>query len=304
MTRLPVLALVGPTASGKTSLALSLAREIPLEIVSADSALVYRGADLGTAKPTPAERAQVPHHLIDLCDLSDSFSVADFQALARQAVEQICSRGKLPLIVGGTGLYVRALLRGYTLPEAAPDPTLREELKATPLEDLLAELERVDPVAYQRVDRRNPRRVVRAVEVFRQTGVPFSAHYATADPGLDSLLLGLGWPLEKLHQRIALRTRQMLEDGFLEEVRALAEKGYGPSLRRLRLIGYPEMLDVVEQKKSLEEASLELERNTRRYAKRQLTWFRRETDIHWLDAEGDPLAQALELIREWEKQRC
>lgn len=299
-----MLALVGPTASGKTSLALALARELPLEIVSADSALVYRGVDIGAARPTAQERSSVPHHLIDLCDLSESFSVADFQKLARQAVEQISSRGKLPLIVGGTGLYVRALLRGYTLPEATPDPALREELKATPLEELLHELERVDPVAYQRIDRKNPRRVVRAVEVFRQTGVPFSAHYATSDPGLDSLLLGLRWPLEKLHQRIAQRVRQMLSDGFLEEVRALAEKGYGPSLRRLRLIGYPEMLDVVEQKKSLEEASLELERNTRRYAKRQLTWFGRETDIHWLDAEGDPLAQALELIREWEKQRC
>lgn len=295
--------MVGPTASGKSSLALSLAQALGGEIVSADSAQVYRGLDIGTAKPSREEQALVRHHLIDLCDPSEYFSVADFQNLAQQTIADISARGKLPFVVGGTGLYVRALVRGYTLPaEAEPDPALREELNRTPLPELLAELERVDPVAYERIDRHNPRRVVRAVEVFRQTGVPFSANYQTRDSGLDALWLGLRWQQARLDERIALRTRQMLDAGFLEEVRALAEKGYGPSLRRLKLIGYPEMLDVVEGALSLEEAVTVLERSTRRYARRQLKWFRREKDIQWLDAEHDPFGQALAAIREWREK--
>lgn len=298
-----MVAVVGPTASGKSSLALSLARELDGELVSADSAQVYRGADIGTAKPTREERAEVPHHLLDLCELDEFFSVADFQTKARAAIADIVARGKLAILVGGTGLYLRALVRGYTLPEeATPDPALREELNQTPLSELLAELERVDPAGFARVDRQNPRRVVRAVEVFRQTGIPFSANYQTRDSGLDVLWLGLRWPQERLDERIGLRTREMLEAGFLEEVRKLAEKGYGPSLRRLKLIGYPEMLDVVERGVSLEEAVAQLERSTRRYARRQLKWFRREKDIHWLDAEQDVRTPALAAIRKWREK--
>lgn len=303
MKRLPLVAVVGPTASGKSGLALELARRLNGEIVSADSAQVYRGLSLGTAKPTEAERAEIPHHLLDLCDPDEFFSVADFQTLARHALEDVAGRGRLPLLVGGTGLYVRALVRGYTLPaEATPDPELREQLNRTPLPELLAELERVDPVGYARVDRHNPRRVVRAVEVFRQTGVPFSANYQTRDTGLDALWLALRWPQQRLDERIAERTRAMLDAGFLEEVRSLAENGYGPSLRRLKLIGYPELLDVVEGRLSLEEAVELLERSTRRYARRQLKWFRREKDIHWLDAERDVVEQALAAIREWREK--
>ncbi len=291
-----MVAVVGPTASGKSGLARELARALDGELINADSAQVYRGADIGTAKERPL-------HLVDIRDLDQFFSVADFQVLARQAIEEITRRGRLPILVGGTGLYVRALLRGYTLPEeATPDPALREELNNTPLSDLLQELERVDPAGYALIDRQNPRRVVRALEVFRQTGVPFSANYQTRDSGLDPLSLGLRWPPERLDARIALRTQAMLQDGFLEEVRALAENGYAPSLRRLKLIGYPEMLDVVEGRVSLDEAVELLERSTRQYARRQLKWFRREKDIHWLDAEGDPVAEALATIRKWREK--
>jgi tRNA dimethylallyltransferase len=160
----------------------------------------------------------------------------------------------------------------------------------------------VDPAGYALVDRQNPRRVVRALEVFRQTGVPFSANYQTSDSGLDALWLGLKWPQARLDERIGQRTRAMLDAGFLEEVRALAEKGHGPSLRRLKLIGYPELLEVVEGGLGLEEAVALLERSTRRYARRQLKWFRREKDIQWLDAEHDATAQALAAIREWREK--
>ncbi|MEW6282226.1 MAG: tRNA (adenosine(37)-N6)-dimethylallyltransferase MiaA [Candidatus Eremiobacterota bacterium] len=288
---IPVVAVVGPTASGKTSLALALAERFPAEIVSSDSALIYRGADVGTAKPTAEERARVPHHLLDLRELDQSFSLAEFQSLAGQAVRDIHARGRLPLVVGGTGLYVRGLLQGYELPEAPPDPDLRLRLNATPLPELVEQLLRLDPAA-ERLDLKNPRRVARALEVCLTTGQPFSALQRKRDSGLRSLLLGIRWSREELHRRIAARTRQMVQEGFVEEVRDLAEKGYGPHLRRLKLIGYAEVLDVVEGRLSLVEALDRIELVTRQYARRQMTWFRREREIVWLEAPGDLLPEA------------
>lgn len=279
---IPVVAVLGPTASGKSGLALRLAELLGGEIVSADSAQVYRGADLGTAKPTPEERARVPHHLVDVRSLEEDFSLADFQALAGEALRDIHARGRLPFLVGGTGLYVRGLLEGYTLGEHPPDPELRRALQAREVEDLVRQLRELDPVSAERIDPRNRRRVERALEVCLQTGRPFSEGSRTRPSGYRSLKLALHVERPALVERIALRLERMVQAGWVEEVRALAEKGHAPSLRRLRILGYPELLEVVEGARPLAEALEAIRVATRRYARRQVTWLRAEPAVQWI----------------------
>jgi len=293
----PVVALMGPTASGKSSLALALAERLGGEILSADSAQVYRGLDLGTAKPTPAERARVPHHLVDLRDLDEDFSLADFQRLAGPILQEVWSRGRLPLLVGGTGLYIRGLLEGYTLVEVPPDPALRQTLEARDSESLMAELRNRDPETAERVHPRNRRRLVRALEVCLQTGRPFSEFNRRVPPGYPRLKLGLRLPRPLLDERIGRRLEAMVRAGWVEEVRALAEKGWGPRLRRLRILGYPELLDVVEKVRSLESALEEIARATRRYARRQETWLRAEPGLEWMDVPQATLEVAETRVR-------
>lgn len=292
-----VVAVMGPTASGKSALALALAERFGGEIVSADSAQVYRGLDVGTAKPDAAERARVPHHLLDLRDPDQDFSLADFQRLATAALEEVWGRGRLPILVGGTGLYVRGLLEGYTLVEVPPDPDLRRSLEERETAALMAELSARDPVTAGRVDPRNRRRVIRALEVCLQTGRPFSECCRRVPPGYQGLKLALRVPREVLGQRIDRRLEAMVRAGWVEEVRTLAEKGWGPSLRRLRILGYPELLDVVEGKRALEPALEEIRLATRRYARRQETWLRAEPGVEWLDFETSPLETAERRIR-------
>lgn len=283
---------MGATATGKTGLALKLAAEFDGEIVSADSALVYRGLDIGTAKPEPDELARIAHHVVDVRAPDQPFSVAEFQQAATAAIADIQRRQRLPFVVGGTGLYLRALLEGYTLPDAPPDRQLRARLEGEPLEHLVARLRQLDPEAASFVDLANPRRVVRAVEVCLVTGRRFSSFYHRVDPGYRTLKLGLRFPPEALRERIVQRTRHMVHKGLLEEVRGLVEKGYAPHLRRLKLIGYEEMLDVIEGRTSLDEGVRLLEQNTRRLAKRQVTWFGREEGVTWLEGPSDVTEQA------------
>lgn len=293
----PVVAVMGPTASGKSALALALAERFDGEIVSADSAQVYRGPAIGTARPSAAELARVPHHLLDLRDLDEDFSLADFQRLAAAVVEDLHARGKVPFLTGGTGLYVRGFLEGYTLVEARPDPELRLALEARDTADLVAELRTRDPETASRVDPRNRRRLVRALEVCRQAGRPFSEVSRRHPPDYRVLKLALRVPREVLGERIDRRLEAMVRAGWVEEVRALAEKGAGPALRRLRILGYPELLDVVEGTRPLEEALEEIRLATRRYAKRQETWLRAEPGAEVLEAGGDPLPEAERRVR-------
>ena len=293
----PVVAVMGPTASGKSALALALAERFDGEIVSADSAQVYRGPEIGTARPSAADLARVPHHLLDLRDLDEDFSLAEFQRLATAVVEDLHARGKVPFLAGGTGLYVRGFLEGYTLVEAPPDPELRRALDARDTEDLVAELQVRDPETAARVDPRNRRRLVRALEVCRQAGRPFSELSRRHPPDYRVLKLALRVPRELLWERIDRRLEAMVRAGWVEEVRALAEKGAGPALRRLRILGYPELLDVVEGTRPLEEALEEIRRATRRYAKRQETWLRAEPGAEVLEAGGDPLPEAERRVR-------
>ncbi|MBW3644183.1 MAG: tRNA (adenosine(37)-N6)-dimethylallyltransferase MiaA [Actinobacteria bacterium] len=292
------LVLLGATATGKSALALEVARRHPdVELVNLDSMQVYRGMDIGTAKPTPAERAEVPHHLLDLVDPAEDFSLARFQAAARSTLASIEARGHRAVLVGGTGLYVRAVVDDLQLPGRFPEA--RAALDAEPdtasLHRRLAEL---DPVAAGRMEPTNRRRVVRALEVTLGSGRPFSSF----GPGLDAYppsplaQVGLRLPLDALDARIARRFRAMLDAGLLDEVRALLRRPGGLSRTAGQALGYRELAAHLQGRCSVEEAGEEAVRRTRRFARRQLRWFRRDPRIEWLDAGENPLALAPRLL--------
>jgi tRNA dimethylallyltransferase len=279
LSRFPVL--VGPTASGKSELAVEAAlllgggRAGAAEVVTADAFQVYRGMDIGTAKPTPRERRGVPHHLIDLVDPTEPFTVGRWLALAEAAIVDIRSRGLVPIVVGGTHLYIKALLDGlFEGPE--PDPALRDELRARGLPALRAELERVDPAAAARIHPNDERRTIRALEVFRQTGRPISGWQSQWDRRTrrDCTLIGLEWPTAELNRRINARVKAMMDGGLLDEVRALHAAGrLGPQAREA--LGYKQVLWYLEGRGSLEAAVEQIKIETRRFAKNQRTWLRR-----------------------------
>ncbi|MDP9020078.1 MAG: tRNA (adenosine(37)-N6)-dimethylallyltransferase MiaA [Actinomycetota bacterium] len=290
--------MLGPTATGKSALALEVARRHPdVELVNLDSMQVYRGMDIGTAKPTAAERLEVPHHLLDLVDPAEEFSLARFQAAVRSALASIEARGHRALLVGGTGLYVRAVVDDLQLPGRFPDTraALDAEPDTTSLHRRLAEL---DPVAAGRMEATNRRRVVRALEVTLGSGRPFSSF----GPGLDAhpasplAQVGLRLPLHVLDARIARRFRAMLDAGLLDEVRHLLRRPGGLSRTARQALGYRELAAHLEGQCSLEEAGEEAVRRTRRFARRQLRWFRRDPRITWVDAGENPLAVALRLL--------
>lgn len=282
-----LIAIVGPTAAGKSAVALRLARERGGEIVSCDSLQVYRGLDIGSAKASPQERREVPHHLLDVVDPDADFSAADYGRLSRTALREIEARGRIPIVAGGTGLYLRAFLSG--LFEGPPrDGSLRRRLEAMAerfggarLHRLLA---RVDPPAAARIHVRDRVRVVRALEVFRATGRPISEHHQTgADPllGFAVLILGIAPGREVLRAAVERRADDMFERGLVDEVRGLVARGYGPELRPLRAIGYRQAVSVVYGDATPEEALRDMVTETMRYAKRQMTWFRRQVSVTW-----------------------
>lgn len=286
--------LVGPTASGKTALAVTVAREVgDVEIVSMDSMVVYAGMDVGTATPTPAERAGVPHHLVDVVDPAEDHTVAAHQVLVAEALADIAGRGRRALLVGGTGLYVRAVVDRLAIPGRYPE--VRAELEAEPdtavLHRRLAEL---DPTAAARMEPSNRRRVVRALEVTVGSGLPFSAH----GPGLEHYpqtpwpIVGLDVPRDVLDARIAERYRHQLDDGFVDEVRTLAARPQGLSATARQALGYRELLTHVEDGADLGACVEDAVRRTRRFARRQQRWFRRDPRIHWVPA-ADPDDPAL-----------
>jgi tRNA dimethylallyltransferase len=302
----PLVAIVGPTASGKSALALRLARERGGEIVSCDSLQVYRGLDVGSAKATPDERAAVPHHIIDVADPGEAFSAADYARLAREALGGIRSRGRLPIVAGGTGLYLRALLQGLF---AGPsrDDALRARLGAAAdrfgdarVHRLLA---RVDPEAAARIPPRDRVRVVRALEVYRATGRPITeGHRGGTEPlrGYSVLVVGLDPGRDELRRAVAERTRRMLEAGLVEEVRGLLAGGLGPEVRPLQAIGYRQALAVVRGEMGVEEAERAIVASTVRFAKRQRTWFRHQAEARWFPGESE----ALPAVRAWLDDRA
>jgi tRNA dimethylallyltransferase len=300
----PLAAIVGATASGKSELAMALASRLPVEIVVADSRQVYRGMDVGTAKPSPAEQRAVRHHLLDLADPSETFTLADWLARARQLLPEIWERGRLPLLVGGTGLYVSSLVDGYRLAAQPPSARLRRELAADVEQAGLAavaeRLATLDPQTAARTDLRNPRRVLRALERVVLNGAALDEPASEPWPGRLALL-GVERPRAVLNARIEARAAGMFATGLLEEASRLRAAGYGPELAPLTGHGYREAFHVLDGAWSVERAVAETARRSRQYGKRQLTWFRRDRRIVWLPAGAEPAAalaeRAADLIR-------
>lgn len=302
MTAKPrIVAVVGPTASGKTALSIALAKRLGGEIVSCDSMQIYRGMDIGTAKPDMAERDGVPHHLIDIVDPDAAFDASDYVTAAETAVQDILSRGKTPIFCGGTGLYLDSFLRGGFC-ETADSPELRAELtrRAEQIgnEAIHAELRTVDPESAEAIHPNNVRRVIRALEVYHATGVTKSQldrQSREAEPRYDARVLAIRFAdREQLYKRIDMRVDIMLEMGLLDEVKRLYEAGvFERSRTAAQAIGYKELLGYIRGVTPLEEAVDDLKRATRRYAKRQLTWFGAHKDVIWLDRDESTSADEL-----------
>jgi tRNA dimethylallyltransferase len=288
----PVVLLIGPTAVGKTALSLEIAQALQAEIISADSRLFYRGMDIGTAKPTIAERGDIPHHLIDVADPDDTWSLALFQREAKSIIADIQARGKLPLVVGGTGQYVRAITEGWQVPAQQPDTRMREALEGWAGEIGAQELHRrlalLDPAAAEAIDWRNQRRTVRALEVIFNSGRRFSEQRTRGRLPYQYKMIGLKRDRIDLYARVDARIEQMLADGFEAEVRALLAQGYPVDTPALSAIGYREMIEYVQGKISLDEAVMLIKRRTRVFVRRQANWFKEsDTRIRWFDAAHD-----------------
>ena len=294
--------IAGPTAVGKSEIALRLAEQLGGEIISADSMQVYRGLDIGTAKPSPAERARAPHHLIDICDLTESFDAAQFIRLAQLAVTEIQSRGHVPIFCGGTGLYFKAFLSGLGEAPSA-NPELRAELERIPFEKLLGELRERDPEAYEKIDKQNPRRVIRAVEVIRLTGRKFSEQRAewkqeARSKEQEARFFGLNRQPADLHARINVRVDEMFRRGLVDETRELLKHGLEQNQTAMQAIGYRQVVEHLRGERPLAETIELVKIRTRQFAKRQLTWFRRQLAPEWIELKpGEPLEDVVRKIR-------
>jgi tRNA dimethylallyltransferase len=289
----PLVVIVGPTAVGKTRLALRVAGELGAEILSADSRQVYRGMDIGTDKPTAKERQRVPHHLVDIVDPDEEFTLARYQDMAHAAIDDMLTRDRVPLMVGGTGLYIKAVVEGWSIPRVRPNEALRAELyreaEVEGGEALHARLHQVDPVAAEKIDWRNVRRVIRALEVYLETGRPISELQRRKPPPYRVLQIGLTMERATLYQRIDQRVDRMIERGLVEEVRGLVEQGYGYELPAMSGLGYRQVGCYLRGEISLEEAIRLIKRDTRRFVRQQYNWFRLDDEgIHWFQALDDP----------------
>ena len=294
--------LAGPTAVGKSEIALLLAEKIGGEIISVDSMQVYRGLDIGTAKPSAEERARVRHHLIDVVDLTESFDAAQFVGLANDAVAGIRNRGHVPIFCGGTGLYFKAFLNGLGDAPTA-NVQLRAQLEATPLPDLLSELAEKDPVTYESIDRKNPRRVVRAIEVIRLTNRPFSVQrsnwtHGTRNTQHATAIIGLSRSIEDLRARIDARVDAMFARGLVDETRRLLERGLAQNKTAMQALGYRQVVEHLRGERSLPETIELVKTRTRQFAKRQMTWFKRQLNVQWLELSqnNDPRAAVKSLL--------
>ncbi len=306
-----LLVLLGPTATGKTETAILVAQALGGEVVSADSMYFYRGMDIATAKPTPEEQRGVPHHLIDILDPDEAFSVAEYKARAEAVIDDILARGRVPILVGGSGLYIRALVTGTGFTTVPPNPELREQLteeaEREGTEVLHARLAEVDPEAAARITPRDRKRIIRALEVYDATGEPIS-HLQALDrqrpPRYNTCQFGLTLPREELYRRIEERVDRQLEAGLVEEVRGLLDRGYHEGLTSMKGLGYAQFARYLRGQCSLEEAVVQLKRDTRRFAKRQVTWFRADARIRWLDMQevGGPAGAARIILDEWNSE--
>ena len=285
-----VIVIVGPTAIGKTDLSIQLAKELQTEIISGDSMQVYKGMDIGTGKITKEEMADIPHYMLNIRQPNEDFSVATFKELVEEHIKVINEKGKIPIIVGGTGLYIQAVLFDYQFSEQKRDEKFTKELENLLEREgniaLHEKLKKVDPIQASKIHPNNYRRVIRALEVFESTGKTMTERHKTQNKTskYDYVLIGLEMNRDKLYERINRRVEKMVQDGLVEEVRALYDKGFSDT-QAMKAIGYKELIPYLEQEMSLDEAVSILQRNSRRYAKRQYTWFKNQMDVTWFDAE-------------------
>jgi len=307
-----LLVIVGPTGTGKTDLALAAAKKFDGELVSADSRQIYIGMDIGTGKIDLRSKISdvrketgkwivggVPIHLYDLITPDETFSVATYQQLAYKKIADIHKRNKLPILVGGTGLYVRAVVKGLKIPKVAPDKKLRAQLESRPLSSLVRELERVDPQAAEEVDKNNQRRVVRALEVYHQTGEPFSKLKSKFKVGFNALKIGLISDRDYLYARVDSRIDSWVNTGFIEEVKTLLNKGYKETVA-LKALGYQQISMYLEGKILLEEATQRIKFGHHNYIRGQITWFRKEPGISWFDIATPGFKQKIfKKIQSW-----
>ncbi len=287
--KLPLIVIVGPTAVGKTAASIQLAKRLDGEIVSADSRLLYRGMDIGTAKPTKEEMENVPHHLIDVADPDENWSLAIYQREAYKIIDDIHERGKLPFLAGGTGQYIRSIIEGWLIPPQRPDYDLRHTLnqwaQKIGAEALYERLERIDPEAAEKIDHRNLRRTVRALEVIFKTGERFSDLRRRQVCPYQPIILDINRPREELYERVDHRIEQMLDEGLVDEVKRLLAAGYSPDLPTMSAIGYGEVIQVINGNMTLDEAITLIKRNTRTYIRRQANWFKPDDPrITWFTA--------------------
>ena len=292
------LAIVGPTAVGKSAVALQLAEQLQGEIISVDSMQVYRGMDIGTAKPPAEDRQRAPHHLVDIIDLETTFDAAQFVRLAAEAVGEIRARGRLPVFCGGTGLYLKAFLEGLGRAPAS-DSSVRAELEKLSIEEMLRELALRDPETYERIDRQNPRRVIRALEVIRVTGEPFSrqrSDWGKADARPGALIFGLKRNHADLQRRIDARVERMFEQGLVAETKELLKAGLAENRTAAQALGYRQVIEHLRGARSLQETVALVKTRTRQFAKRQMTWFRRQLPVCWIQVEPGDTPERLSAI--------
>lgn len=307
MSEIPLIVVAGPTASGKTGLAIDIANYTGGEIVSADSMQIYKYMDIGSAKPTKEERAAAVHHMIDFLEPDAEYSVADYTRDAHKVIADITVRGKIPIMCGGTGLYINSVVNDVTFGEMETDYKLREELRKTAEEKggeyLIEMLREFDPISAERLHPNNLKRVIRAIEFYKLTGVPISEHQEETKKQksrYNPLMICIEWDREVLYDRINRRVDIMLENGLIDEVKRLRDMGYTRDLNSMQGIGYKEVMDYLDGKYTLDETVGIIKQSSRRYAKRQMTWFRRDEQIYYVKSDN-AFEEAKKLIDEYKK---
>ena len=293
MTKIPLIVVAGPTASGKTSLAIDIAKTLDGEIVCADSMQIYKYMDIGTAKATKEEQAQCPHHLMDIVEPDCEFSVADYTELAHKTISDIVSRGKTPIMCGGTGLYIDSVVNDVEFGEFENDYTLRRELEELAKKEgsqrLIDMLSEFDPLSAKKLHPNNLKRIIRAIEFYKVSGIPISEHQHMTklkESRYNAVEFIIDRERYELYDRINRRVDIMMDEGLADEVKTLMDRGYSPKLNSMQGIGYKELIAYFNGKSTLDEAVDAIKQNSRRYAKRQLTWFRRNENIHWLSPDN------------------
>lgn len=306
MKKIPLIVIAGPTASGKTSLAVEVAERVGGEVVSADSVQIYKYLDIGSAKPTIEEMRGIPHHLIDCVDPQESFSVADFTERAHRCIADIYSRGKIPILAGGTGLYINSVVNDIDFEEEQVDEGLRAELWKTADEKgaqyMLDMLSEFDPEAAERIHANNLVRVIRAIEFYKTTGVPISVHQAKTrekESRYAPCIIAIEHDRDKLYERINMRVDIMMQSGLIDEVRGLVKMGYRKSLNSMKGIGYKEVMDYLRGFMTLSELTEVIKRMSRRYAKRQITWFKKDPRVIWVRYSDKLTDDAMKIIVEF-----